>query len=109
MDLKEGRIAIQAAEKSTLFLFPLTLYLIPAIYQLKRLSKMKQFIFYYILLIDNKIFLDSPFGSEKVVIGAAAIESSMLAAKVYFILCCSGSEDISLLSNTVAQLSSRKS
>ena len=29
---------------------------------------MKQFIFYYILLVDNKILLDSPFGSEKVII-----------------------------------------
>ena len=37
---------------------------------------MKQFIFYEILLIDDKIFLDSPFGSEKVVIGLAVIESS---------------------------------
>ena len=34
------------------------------------------------LLIDNKTFLDSPFGSEKVVIGIAAIESSVLAGKL---------------------------
>ena len=68
---------------------------------------MKQFIFYQILLIDNKIFLDSLFGSEKVVIGIAAIEGSVLAANVYFIQHCSGSED-TLSSNTVAKLSSRK-
>ena len=41
---------------------------------------MKQFIFYKILLIDNKIFLDSPSESEKVAIGMAAIESLALAA-----------------------------
>ena len=35
---------MQAAEKSALFLF--LLYPIPAIYQLKRLIKVKQFIFY---------------------------------------------------------------
>ena len=51
--------------------------------------------------MDDKIFLDSPFGSEKVVIGIAEIESSVLAAKVYFILHCSGSEDIALLSTTL--------
>ena len=55
---------------------------------------MKQFTFYQILLIDNKIFLDSSFGSDKVVIGIAAIESSVLAANVYLILNCLGSEDI---------------
>ena len=61
-----------------------------------------QFIFYQILLIDNKIFLDSPFGSEKVVIGIAATESSVLAAKFCCIQHCSGSEDIApLSSNTV--------
>ena len=70
---------------------------------------MKQFIFHQVLLIDNKIFLDNPVGSEKVVTGIAAIYSSVLAAKVYFILHCSGSEDIApLSSNTVAWLSSRK-
>ena len=64
---------------------------------------MKQFIFCLILLIDNKIFLGSPFGSEKVVTGIAAIKSSVLAANVYFILHCSRSKDIALLSsNTVA-------
>ena len=49
------------------------------------------------------MFLDSPFGSEKVVIGIEETESSVLAAKVYFILHCLGSEVIVLLpSNTVA-------
>ena len=55
------------------------------------------------LHIDNEIFLDSPFRSEKVVTGIAAVESSVLAAKVYFTLYCSGSEYITpLSSNTVA-------
>ena len=47
---------------------------------------MKLYIFYQILLIDNKTFLDSPFGSEKVVIGIAAIESSVLVPGA----CCNG-------------------
>ena len=56
----------------------------------------KQFILYQIL------FIDSPFGSEKVAFGISAIESSVLAAKVYFLLHCSESEDIAeLFSNTV--------
>ena len=55
--------------------------MIPAIYQLKRLNKVKKFI--SILLIDNKIFLDSPFGTTEVVIGIPAIENSVLAAKDY--------------------------
>ena len=63
---------MQTAEKSALFLF--LLYLISAIYGLKRLNKVKQFIFYEVLLIDNKIFLDSLFESEKVITGTAAIE-----------------------------------
>ena len=55
------------------------------------------------MLIVDKIFLNSPFGSEQVVISIAAYESSVVAAKVYFILHCSGSEDIApLSSNTVA-------
>ena len=36
-------------------------------------------------------------GSEKVVIGMAAIESSIIAAKVFFILDCLGSVDMALL------------
>ena len=79
---------------------------------------MKRFIFYTILLINNKIFSDSPFGSEKVVTGMAENEIPVLAnpmkfnrpsgpiertAKVYFMPYCSGSEDITpLSSNTVA-------
>ena len=54
-----------------------------------------------LLIIDNKTFLDSPFGSEKVEKGIAAIESLVLSAKVYFILHCSGSQDIALLSNNI--------
>ena len=38
--------------------------------------------------------LDSLSGSKKVVIGIAVIEGSVLAANVYFILHCSGFEDI---------------
>ena len=48
------------------------------------------------------VFFDSPFGSEKVVTDIAAIESSVLAAKVYFILHCSGSDDIAPLSSKTA-------
>ena len=90
---------MQAAEKSALPLY--TLYLIPAIYQLKGLSEVKQLFFYEILLLDNKIFLDSLFGIEKVVIGIAAIESSVLAAKVYFTLHYLGSEDVARLSSNI--------
>ena len=61
------------------------------------------------MLIDNKLFLDSPFKSEKFLIDIAAIESSVFAAKVYLILHCPGYADIAMLSsNTVAQLPSRK-
>ena len=38
----------------------------------ERLIQAKQFIFYQILPINNGIFLESLFGSEKVVIGVAA-------------------------------------
>ena len=41
MDLKQSKTE---TEKSALLLFPL--YLVPAIYQLKRLIKVKQFVFY---------------------------------------------------------------
>ena len=46
---------------------------------------MKQFISTKFLRIDNKVILKSPLENEKAVIGKAAIESSELAAKVYFI------------------------
>ena len=81
MDQKYSKNAMQIAEESALFLF--SLYLISAIYRLKRLNKVKQFIFNKSSLLITRsswiAFLEHErhnwYGSNR---------SSVLAAKVYF-------------------------